>query len=80
MIPADNAVVDGIRDTATAMLLGLIKVSPSIKEWKQEAEGYVWDDTAGEDRPVKMADHMMDATRYMVFTEKLVIKSKRRSK
>ncbi len=78
VIPADNAVLDGIRDTATAMITGLIKISPSIKEWRQEAEGYVWDDAAGEDRPVKVADHFMDATRYFVFTEKLVTKSKRR--
>lgn len=79
VIHADNDVVDGIRDTATAMLTGLIKISPSIKDWKTEAEGYVWDDTSGEDRPVKVADHYMDATRYMVYTERLVVKSKRKS-
>ena len=76
VIPADNDVIDGIRDTATAMLLGLIKISPSIKEWKQEAEGYVWDETAGEDRPVKENDHYCDAVRYFVYTMKMVPKSK----
>lgn len=79
VIPADNDVIDGIRDTATAMLLGLIKISPAIKEWKEEAEGYVWDDAEGEDRPVKINDHMMDSTRYFVFTEHLVMRSKKRS-
>lgn len=78
VIPARNNVMDGIRDTATAMQLGLIKISPSITEWREEAEGYVWDDTAADDAPVKINDHLMDATRYFVFTENLVLKSKRR--
>ena len=74
----DNDVIDGIRETATAMSMDLIKVSPSIKEWKEEMEGYVWDTTDGEDRPVKIADHFCDSTRYFVFTEKLVPKALRR--
>lgn len=78
VIPADNDVIDGIRETATAMSMDLIKVSPSIKEWKEEMEGYVWDTTDGEDRPVKIADHFCDSTRYFVFTEKLVPKALRR--
>lgn len=78
VIPADNAVIDGIRDTATAMSMGLIKVSPSIKEWQDEAAGYVWDDDPQEDRPVKEKDHYMDSTRYMVNTTKLVVKIKRK--
>jgi len=78
VIPARNNVMDGIRDTATAMQLGLIKISPSITEWREEAEGYVWDDTAADDAPVKINDHLMDATRYFVFTENLVLKAKRR--
>lgn len=78
VISADNDVIDGIRDTAVAIQTGLIKVSPSIKEWVTEAEGYVWDENCIDDRPVKIADHYMDATRYFVFTEKLVVKSKRR--
>lgn len=78
VIPADNDVMDGIRDTATAMQLGLIKISPDIKEWKDEAGGYAWDNEEGEDRPIKVNDHYMDATRYFVRTENLVIRSKRR--
>lgn len=72
VIPADNDVSDGIRETATAMILGLIKISPDIKEWREEAEGYVWDNSTTEDRPVKVKDHYMDSTRYMVKTTKLV--------
>lgn len=64
---ADNAVLDGIRETATALKDGLIKISPRLKEWQDEASGYVWDDS-GEDRPVKENDHYMDATRYFVKT------------
>lgn len=65
---ADNNVMDGIRETAVCMQRGLIKVSPSIKEWKKEAEGYVWDEDSLEDRPVKVNDHYMDSMRYFVKT------------
>jgi len=64
---AKNDVLDGIRETATAMKKGLIKINPNISEWKKEAEGYVWDDGV-EDKPVKVNDHYMDATRYFVKT------------
>lgn len=70
---ADNAVLDGIRETASAMRLGKIKVSPKIKEWTDEAGGYVWDDDGGEERPVKVNDHYMDATRYFVKTKRLAV-------
>lgn len=73
VIPADNAVIDGIRETATAMQKGLIKVSPSIEEWRKEAEGYVWDEKSGDDKPLKVNDHYMDSTRYFVKTEKVSI-------
>ena len=68
---ADNAVLDGIRETNTAMVDGLIKVSPKCKNWIKEARGYVWDEKAAEDKPVKVADHAMDDTRYFVKTMKL---------
>lgn len=65
---ADNAVLDGIRETATAMQKGLIKINPAIKEWKKEAEGYVWDERSSEEKPVKTNDHYMDSMRYFVKT------------
>lgn len=68
---ADNDVEDGLRETATAMKNGLIKISPECKAWKKEAEGYIWDEKAAEDRPVKVNDHAMDATRYFVKTMKV---------
>lgn len=72
VIPADNAVLDGIRETATAMKIGKIKISPNLKDWTREAEGYVWDDNCVEDRPIKVNDHYMDSTRYFVKTMKLL--------
>ena len=68
VLPADNAVADGIRETATAMQTGKIKISPSCKAWIKEAQGYVWDEASGEDRPIKVNDHAMDDTRYFVKT------------
>lgn len=71
VIPADNAVLDGIRETATCLKSGKVKVSPACKNWVREAGGYVWDEDAAEDRPVKVEDHAMDQTRYFVKTMNL---------
>ena len=68
VLPADNAVADGIRETATAMQTGKIKIAPTLTNWRKEAEGYVWDDKSGEDKPVKVNDHLMDSTRYFCKT------------
>lgn len=68
VIPADNAVLDGIRETATCLQTGKIKVSPKCKKWQKEVQGYVWDEDAMDDRPVKVDDHAMDAMRYFVKT------------
>lgn len=68
VLPADNAVADGIRETATCMQTGKIKVSPACKNWIKEVQGYCWDDSAAEDRPIKVNDHAMDDTRYFVKT------------
>ena len=77
VVPADNAVLDGIRETASAMQQGFIKINPAIKEWKQEVEGYVWDNDSAEDRPIKLNDHYMDCTRYFVHTMRIVKKGER---
>ena len=68
---ADNDVEDGLRETATAMKNGLIKISAGCTKWKKEAEGYIWDEKAAKDRPVKVNDHAMDAMRYFVKTMKV---------
>ena len=72
---ADNDVLDGIRETATAIQRGLIKVSPDIEDFWLEIAGYVWDNRDdGEDRPIKVDDHYMDALRYWVKTKRIVKK------
>lgn len=69
--PADNDVADGIRETASALKTGKIKVLRELEEWVTEAEGYAWDESAVEDRPIKVNDHLMDATRYFVKTKRI---------
>lgn len=71
---ATNDVLDGIRDTATALKQGIVKVvkCKALIPWEKEAGGYVWDENDSVDRPVKVNDHYMDATRYFVETMKLV--------
>ena len=71
VIPADNAVADGIRETATCLKRGKIRISPDCKNWIREAQGYVWDENSSEDKPVKVNDHAMDDTRYFVKTKHL---------
>lgn len=65
---ADNNVFDGIRETAMIMKSGGLKVSEKCKAWKKEVQGYVWDESSADDRPIKINDHCMDATRYFVKT------------
>jgi PBSX family phage terminase large subunit len=76
VIPADNDVIDGIRETASAMEQGKIKISSKLERWRMEAGGYVWDETAAEDRPIKIDDHAMDSTRYFVKTNRIVVTKK----
>jgi len=67
---ADNDVEDGIRETATVMNRGIIKVlKPKCKAWAKEIQGYVWEDD--KEVPVKENDHAMDETRYFVKTKRL---------
>ena len=68
---ADNAVADGIRETATAMKRGKIKISAKVSNLLKEVQGYVWDDTKSEDTPLKVNDHAMDAMRYFVKTKRI---------
>jgi len=75
---ADNAVLDGIRETANALNNGYIKITRDCTEWKKEAGGYVWDDKATEDKPIKENDHLMDAMRYFVKSKHIIRKANRR--
>lgn len=77
---ADNDVENGIRDTAVAIKQGYIKIDPGMVCWKDEAAGYIWDPKAAEsgvDKPVKIKDHEMDATRYGVRSLRIVQKGRK---
>lgn len=67
--PADNAVVDGIRDVASALSADRLFFHRSTKHVQREIVGYSWDSKAqqrGEDAPIKADDHGVDALRYYV--------------
>lgn len=68
---AKNDVLDGIRAVATMMTLKKLRVHRSCRMLYGEIYGYIWDEKAaerGEEKPVKQADHCVDALRYGVFT------------
>ena len=69
---ANNDVADGLRETAVALKSGKIKISKTMKNWREEAGGYVWDPNALDDRPLKINDHLMDAMRYFVKTKRIL--------
>lgn len=68
---ADNAVADGIRETATAMKAGKIKILSECVNGIRELGGYVWDDTKAEDTPIKVNDHFVDSLRYFTKTMRI---------
>ena len=72
---AINDVANGIRDTATALKKGLVKITEKCVNWHKEVQGYVWDESCVEDRPLKVDDHCMDAMRYFVETKRIIRKS-----
>ena len=63
--------INGIRNTSSAIQNGLIKVSRTCANWLEEAQSYVWDPDCEEDKPVKDHDHLMDAMRYFVNTMRI---------
>lgn len=79
---AQNAVADGIRETAVALQMGYVKIlRPAMPNWIKEAGGYVWDDKNDnkekeEEKPLKVADHLMDACRYFVKTMRVSTKNR----
>lgn len=71
VIPADNAVEDGIRLVATLLNLGKILFCNCCENTIHEFGSYIWDAKAaerGEDKPIKQHDHAMDAIRYFCYT------------
>lgn len=70
--PADNEVLPGIRTLSSLFALNLLDIHESCKELLLELPGYCWDDKAAErdgtDKPIKLADHGPDASRYAIHT------------
>lgn len=72
IVPANNDVLDGIRETAKALKNGKLFVNESCRNMRREFTSYVWDEKAqkiGEDKPLKENDHSMDACRYGIMTQ-----------
>lgn len=71
VIKAKNDVLEGIRNTGTALNKKLIMFDYSCKESIREFYSYMWDEKAsenGEDKPKKQFDHTKDEERYFVNT------------
>lgn len=69
VLQANNNVLNGIRNVATALNQELIKYNDCCEQTFEEFESYSWDKRAaenGEDRPIKENDHHMDSDRYFV--------------
>ena len=69
---ADNAVIDGINLVLSFLEQVRIHiVEENCPELLREFASYIWDTKAqekGEDKPIKMNDHAMDALRYLLQT------------
>lgn len=73
--PADNAVEYGIRTVASLLSSHRLHSTDRTPGWNREVTGYSWDDKAslkGEDKPVKVADHSLDAGRYAIATTETI--------
>lgn len=64
---ANNSVIDGIRDTASAFVNRKVLVHEGCQKLIEELQSYVWDESADE-APVKENNHAVDAARYLVRT------------
>ncbi len=67
VVPAKNQVLDGIRQTGTALKQGRVKIGKNCEDCIREFGLYRWD-SSGKDAPLKENDHAMDDLRYFVTT------------
>lgn len=66
--PARNDVLNGIRETATALKTGQVRIGACCTDAAREFSLYRWADDTARDAPVKENDHAMDDIRYFVST------------
>lgn len=74
VIDADNDVLNGLTFMTSEMHKGNLYVCQDCPVLIKEIESYVWDDKAakkGDDEPLKVADHCIDAARYCSYTHKV---------
>ncbi len=67
VVPARNNVIDGIRQTGTALKEGRIRICRTCGDCMREFGLYRWE-SGGKDAPLKENDHAMDDVRYFVAT------------
>ncbi|WP_328585614.1 PBSX family phage terminase large subunit [Christensenella intestinihominis] len=65
---AHNEVLDGIRNTATMLNVGMLKIHEDCKDTIREFGLYCWNAEAKKDEVVQENDHALDETRYLVQT------------
>lgn len=71
VINGENDVLYGIRTVSSLLNAGKLRISERCTGLINEMPGYSWDTKAtekGEDKPLKVADHSIDAFRYAVAT------------
>lgn len=72
--PAHNSVLPGIRTVSSLLAVDRLIVSDRCRKLIEYLPGYVWDTKAtdkGEDKPVKVDDHEVDALRYAVHSSRV---------
>lgn len=78
---ADNSVLPGIRLMSGLLATQRLKIHESCHGLINELPGYSWDPKAaerGEDAPIKLDDHGIDATRYLLKTTEATYRYKLR--
>lgn len=71
----NNEVMDGLRTMASLIATRRLLVHRSCKAFIEQAPSYTWDPKAaekGEDAPIKLDDHALDAGRYGIHTTQSV--------
>ena len=75
VVAADNSVKTGIELNANLIGANMLRVHSRCKNFLMEVGSYAWDSKAqklGEDKPIKMYDHIMDSFRYLTMSTRSV--------
>jgi hypothetical protein len=70
--PAVNAVESGLTETWNLLVSGRLVVQEHLSNWRSEFRKYHRDEQG---KIVKVADHLMDATRYLVISGRGVMRT-----